>query len=263
MSDRGLAVVTGASSGIGYELARLCAERGYDLVVAADEPEIAAAAQRLRQTGAQVRDIVADLSTTSGVEALHRLARDFSRPVDVLIANAGCSFAGAVLDLEFPKVRRVVDTNVTGTVYLLHLIGRDMRARGAGRIMIVGSVAGYMPGPFNAVYNASKAFINSFAAALRNELSDSRVSVTCLIPGATETEFFRRAGMLETRMGRSEKDPPSKVALDGFEAMMRGDGAIVSGWYNKGLALVAQISPAPFLARVHRWILWPKSAARG
>jgi short-subunit dehydrogenase len=140
-------------------------------------------------------------------------------------------------------VRHVVDTNVTGTIYLIQKVGRDMRARGQGRILITGSIAGFTPGTYQAVYNATKAFIDSFSFALRHEVKDQGSPVTCLMPGATETEFFERADMMDTKVGQSKKDDPADVAKTGFEAMMRGDGDVVSGWMNKLQTAIASVTP--------------------
>src|SRR4051812_31459716 len=198
---RKLAVVTGASTGIGYELAKCCGEQGFDLVIAADEPEIQQAATRLRATGAAVEAVEADLATLPGVDKLYEAIR--GRPIEALLANAGRGLGKAFLDQDFADVRRVVDTNITGTIYLLQRVGRDMRRRGQGRILITGSIAGFMPGTYQAVYNGTKAFLDSFAFALRHEIKDSGVTVTCLMPGATETEFFERADMMDTKIGQS------------------------------------------------------------
>jgi len=188
MNQRPFAIVTGASSGIGFELARQCAQHGYDLLIAADEASIENAAAELRQMGSQVDAVEADLATLSGVDAL--VAATKGRLVDALLANAGHGLGKAFLDQPFEEIRHVIDTNVTGTIYLIQQVGREMRARHKGRILITGSIAGYIPGTFQAVYNGTKAFIDSFSYALRNELKDSGVTVTCLMPGATETEVF-------------------------------------------------------------------------
>ena len=194
-----LAVITGASSGIGYELAKLCAENGFDLVIAADEPEIKTAATTLRGMGRDVRTVETDLSTTEGVDEL--LACVAGRKVDVLCANAGHGLGRSFVEQDWNEVRHVIDTNVTGTVYLIQNVARTMRDRGEGRILVTGSIAGMMPGTFQAVYNGTKAFLDSFAYALRGELADTGVTVTCLMPGATETEFFERAGLMDTKAG--------------------------------------------------------------
>ena len=257
---RTFAVVTGASSGIGYELALCCARRGFDLLVAADQPRIYEVAEAFRAYDVAVDAVEADLSTVEGVERLYSATAE--RCVDLLFANAGHGLGGAFLDQDFFRARHVIDTNITGTIYLIQRIGRDMRARGHGRILITGSIAGYAPGAYSAVYNGSKAFIDSFSYALRAELRDSGVTVTCLMPGATETEFFRRADMADTEIGRSQKDSPADVARIGFDAMMRGDGDIVSGWKNKVISTVANLVPSAVLAEQYGKLAEPGSGIR-
>jgi short-subunit dehydrogenase len=244
-----LAVVTGASTGIGLELARECARNQFDLLIAANEPEIEIAADELRREGGAVETVQADVATIEGIDQLYeKIGR---RPVAALLANAGRGLGKAFLDQDFKDARYVIDTNITGTVYLIHKVGQDMRARNEGRILITGSIAGFMPGSYQAIYNGTKAFLDSFSYALREELKDTEVTVTCLMPGATETEFFRRADMLDTKVGTSKKDEPAKVAKDGFKAMMAGEGGVVSGWHNKLEAAAAHVMPAERLAKKH------------
>jgi uncharacterized protein len=257
-TGRSFAIVTGASSGIGLELAKIAARNGYDLLVAADEPEIEKAAQMLRRQGAQVETIVADLATEDGVEKLYAAAK--SRPVDILIANAGRGLGDAFLDQDWKKAKRVVDTNIIGTIALIQKAGREMRRVGAGRILITGSIAGFMPGSYQAVYNATKAFLDSFAFALREELKDSGVSVTCLMPGATETEFFERADMTDTKIGAEKKMDPAEVARQGWEAMMDGKGQVITGWQNKMQAAMSHVMPAERLAKKHTEMAKPGTA---
>jgi short-subunit dehydrogenase len=256
-NTRPLAVVTGASSGIGYELAKLCAENGFDLVVAADRP-LEEAVQTFRGLGAEVDSVETDLATTEGVDELYAAIK--GRPVDALLANAGHGLGHGFLDQDFEEARHVIDTNITGAIYLIQKIGRDMRARNKGRILITGSIAGFLPGSFQAVYNGTKAFIDSFSFALRNELKETEITVTCLMPGATETEFFERAGMLDTKVGTQEKDDAAKVARDGFEAMMSGESDVVSGWQNKLQTTVANVTPNEMLAEQHRKMAEPGTA---
>src|ERR1700710_2833812 len=259
-ASRPFAIVTGASTGIGFELAKRCTKEGYDLLIAADEPEIEKAAASLRGGGTNVEALQADLATTEGVDRLYAAMK--GRQVDALLANAGRGLGHAFLDQDFAKARRVVDTNITGTIYLLHKVGNDMRRRNAGRILITGSIAGFTPGSFQAIYNGTKAFLNSFSFALREELKGSEVTVTCLMPGATETEFFRRAGMMDTDVGTTEKDDAAEVASNGFEAMMKGEGDIVSGFKNKVQSAVANVMPAGVLASQHRKMAEPGSAKK-
>jgi len=254
---RPLAIVTGASSGIGLELAHCCAEQGMDLLIAADEPQIEDSAAALRQHGVDVEWVQGDLATPLGVDRL--CDATYGRSVDYLLANAGHGLGGAFLDQPFEQSEHVIATNVTGTIRLVHKVGRVMRERGRGRILITGSIAGYIPGSFSAVYNGTKAFVDSFAAALRNELKHTEITVTCLMPGPTETEFFERAGMLDTKVGRQKKDSAADVARVGFEAMMKGEADVVSGFKNKLETVMANVTPAGVLAERHRRLAEPGS----
>ena len=256
-STRPLAVVTGASSGIGRQLAAECARHGYDLVIAADR-SLQEAEMALTELGAAVECVEADLATPDGVAQLYASLN--GRPVDALIANAGHGLGHAFLDQTLADITHVIDTNITGTVALLHQVGRDMRARAAGRILIVGSIAGFMPGTFQAVYNGTKAFIDSFSWALRNELKDTGVTVTCLMPGATETDFFDRAQMLDTKVGSEKKMAADEVARIGFKAMLDGEGDVVAGMKNKVTAAVAAVTPSAMLAEQHRKMAEPGTA---
>jgi len=182
--------------------------------------------------------------------------------VDALLANAGRGLGNAFFDQDVDDWRRVLDTNVTGTLYLIYKVGRDLRARNAGRILITGSIAGFMPGSFQAVYNGTKAFLDSFAYALRNELKDTQVTVTCLMPGPTDTEFFDRADMLDTKVGQDDKMDPAEVAKIGFEAMEKGEGGVVAGWKNKLESAVAKMAPAELMAEQHRKMAEPGTAQK-
>ena len=259
MSDTKLAIVTGASSGIGLELARLAAQDGYDLIAVADTPLIDASAQ-LKQLGVEVRSVEADLSSFEGVDRLLDAAG--GRPIDLLFANAGHGLGRAFLDQDPAEWRHVIDTNVTGTVYLVQKVARAMVARGEGRILITGSIAGHIAGAFQAVYNGTKAFIDSFSDALGNELKDSGVTVTCLKPGATDTEFFERAEMEDTKVGVSKKDDPADVAKTGYKAMMKGERSVVHGLKNKLQVDVAKALGGGASAAMHRSMAEPGSAEK-
>lgn len=251
MAATKLAIVTGASTGIGFELAHIAAREGHDLIVVADEPLIDAAAKDFARYGTDVRPVEADLSTFEGVDRLLDAAG--GRQVDLLCANAGRGLGHAFLDQDVDGWRRVIDTNITGTLYLLQKVLRPMVARNDGKVLITGSIAGFIPGAFHAVYNGTKAFIDSFAEAIRNEIKDSDgVTITNLMPGATETEFFERADMLDTQVGQARKDDPAKVAQDGWDALMAGKAQVVSGWKNKVQAAAAHVTPAAVLSEMHR-----------
>jgi len=257
-NTRPLALVTGASSGIGLELACECARHGYDLLLAADRP-LNEAVSRTQGLGASVQSVQQDLATREGVDALYAAAA--GRPIEVLMANAGHGLGKGFLDQDFAAAQHVIDTNVRGTVYLIHKVGRQMRARGRGRILITGSIAGFMPGSFQAVYNGTKAFIDSFSWALRNELKDTGVQVTCLMPGVTDTEFFERADLMDTDVGTTDKKmDPAKVARIGFKAMMDGEGDVVAGMKNKLEVAMANVTPSAVLAEQHRKMAEPGSS---
>jgi short-subunit dehydrogenase len=255
--NRPFAIVTGASSGIGLELAREAARRGYDLLIAADR-ELDSPAADLRTHGGTVVAVEADLATREGVETLYAHAKD--RRVDALLANAGHGLGKGFLDQDFADVQHVINTNITGTLDLIQKVARQMRRQMAGKILITGSIAGYMPGTFQAVYNGTKAFIDSFSYALRNELKDSGVTVTCLMPGATETDFFERADLMDTKVGTDDKADPADVAKAGFEAMDKGEAGVIAGVGNKIRAALSSIVPDTMLAEQHRKMAEPGSA---
>jgi len=260
MADK-FAIITGASTGIGFELAEIAAENGYDLLVVADEPLIDAAARDFQQHGVAVDSIEADLATLEGVDRLFDAAQ--GRRIDLLCANAGRGLGRDFLSQSVTDWRRVVDTNITGTIYLLQRVLQQMVAQGEGKVLITGSIAGFIPGSFQAVYNGTKAFIDSFADALRNELKDEKgITITTLMPGATETEFFDRADMMDTKVGQQEKDDAGKVARDGWNALMKGDAHIVSGWKNKLQAAAAHVTPAAVMAQQHRHMAEPGTAEK-
>jgi short-subunit dehydrogenase len=257
-SDRPLAIVTGASSGIGLELARLCARKGFDLVLAADR-SLERARTELSADGARIEAVEADLATRDGVDQLVATVGD--RPIAALLANAGHGLGKGFLDQDFADVQHVINTNITGTLYLIQRVGQRMRRHDGGRILITGSIAGFMPGTFHAVYNGTKAFIDSFAWALRDELQDTGITVTCLMPGVTDTDFFERADLMDTKVGTTDKKmDPAKVAEIGFDAMMAGEGDVVAGFKNKFEAAMASVTPSAVLAKQHRKMAEPGSA---
>jgi short-subunit dehydrogenase len=259
MADK-FAIVTGASTGIGFELAHLAAQDGYDVLIVANEPLINSAGADIQQHGVEVRSIEADLSTFDGVDKL--LAATNGRKVDVLCANAGHGLGHGFLDQSPTDWRHVIDTNIVGTLYLVQKVLKRMVARGEGKVMLTGSIAGFMPGTYQAVYNGTKAFVDSFADAIRAELENEgheHVTITNLMPGATDTEFFDRARMGDTSVGQAKKDDPAKVAKDGWTQMMKGGGDIVSGWKNKIQAAAAHILPHGVTASLHKGMAEPGS----
>jgi uncharacterized protein len=257
---RPLAVVTGASSGIGLELARQFGEHGFDLVVAAEDEELAPAARELEGTGATVHAVQVDLAAQAGVDELYEVIEALDRPVDAIALNAGVGAGGAFTDTALEDELEIVDLNVRSTVQLAKYVVPDMVTRGEGRVLFTSSIASTMPGSFQAVYNASKSFVQSFALALRNELKDTGVTVTALMPGPTETEFFERADMLDTKVGSSDKDDPADVAKDGFEALMAGKERAVSASLSTKLqGRASRLLPDSAKAAMHRRMAEPGS----
>ncbi len=260
-TTRPLALVTGASSGIGRELAQQFAEHGFDLVVNAENDSVYAAAVELRATGADVRAVRADLRTAAGVEQLWSAVTATGRPLDAAALNAGVGKGGAFLDTELADELAIIDLNVTSTVRLAKHVLREMTARKEGRVLVTSSVASTMPGSFQAVYNASKSFLQSFAEALQDELRDSAVTVTSLMPGPTETDFFRRADMEDTKVGASAKDDAGQVARQGFEALMKGERRVVAGSLStRAQERLGKAVPDPLKAKMHRKMAEPGSA---
>ncbi|WP_423206575.1 SDR family NAD(P)-dependent oxidoreductase [Paracoccus yeei] len=247
-----LALVTGASTGIGLELARIARADGHQTIMVADEPAIHQAAAGL---GAEA--VEADLATSEGVASV--LAHLGGREVDLLMLNAGTGLGHAFLDQDPQRIDHVVMTNILGVLRLAHPLGRRMQARGQGRILITGSIAGFMPGTFQAIYNASKAFLNNFALGWNEELKDTGVTVTCLMPGPTDTAFFERAGLLDTPLGQMRnKDDPAMVARAGYDAMMAGQAQMTPGLKNKMQATLAEVLPAGLVAKAHRRMAEPE-----
>jgi short-subunit dehydrogenase len=256
-------MVTGASSGIGRELAQQFAEHGFDLVVNAENDGLYAAAVELRATGADVRAVRADLRTAEGVEQLWSAVTDIGRPLDAAALNAGVGKGGAFVDTELADELAIIDLNVTSTVRLAKHVLREMTPRKEGRVLITSSIASTMPGSFQAVYNASKSFLQSFAEALQEELRDSGVTVTSLMPGPTETDFFRRADMEDTRVGASSKDDPAQVAKQGFEALMKGERRVVAGSLStRAQEAAGKALPDALKSKAHRRMAEPGSADR-
>lgn len=252
-----LALVTGASSGIGLQLARQFARHGFDLIATAETPALAPATATLQEDGAQVQQVLADLATFDGVEHLYQ-SLPVDRPVDAAALNAGVGAGGAFVDQDLGTILEIVDLNVRSTVHLAKRLVDDMVRRGEGRLLITSSIAAMMPGPFQAVYNASKSFLQSFAEALHEELGGTGVSVTALMPGPTDTAFFSRAHLEKTRIGRSEKDDPARVAEQGFAAMMQGRSRVVAGSLRtKAQAQLNKVLPDSAKATAHRRMAEP------
>ncbi len=259
--NRPLAVVTGASSGIGYELAKQFAQNGFDLVVTANSSDIDQTAQSFEKLGAKVQTVQADLAAYDGVETLYRQIQSTGQPVEAIAINAGVGVGGKFTETDLQEELNLINLNVVSSVHLAKRVVKDMVARGDGKILFTSSIAALMPGPFEAVYAASKTFIHSFSEGLRNELKDTGVTVTALMPGPTDTNFFHRAGMDDTKAGEDKKDDPAIVARQGFEALMAGKHDFVAGSLKTQIqGNISKILPDPINAEQHRKLTEPGSA---
>jgi uncharacterized protein len=230
LEGRPLAVVTGASTGIGRALSREFAEHDFDVVIAAEEEAIHETAAELSDLSGTVVPVQVDLATPGGVEDLIGRITETGHPVAALALNAGIGVSGRFDQTTLASELEVVDLNVRSTVHLAKLVVRDMVAAGRGRVLVTSSIAAVAPVPYNTTYAASKAFVHSFAEGLREELKDTGVTVTSLMPGPTDTDFFARADMGDTRLGQMEdKDDPQEVARNGYDALMAGKASVVAG----------------------------------
>ncbi len=262
MAGKPLAIVTGASSGIGRELARLAAEDGCDLIIAANEPGIAEVAMDLRRTGSNATAVEADLATGSGVATLWEALG--GRTPDYVLANAGVGLGDAFLDQDPERIETVIQLNVTGTSAVVQHAAREMAAAGSGRILITGSLAGHIPGSYQAVYNATKAYLDTLALGIREELREKAVTVTCLMPGPVETEFFHRAEMDDTPVGRSDaKADPARVARDGWRALKAGRSGVSPGVMTRIQSALSGVLPDSVLAGLHRDMAKPEESSDG
>jgi uncharacterized protein len=262
-STKQLALVTGASSGIGYELAKQFAQNGFDLLITSGGDRLHTAANEMKGLGTNVEAVEADLATHEGVHKLLSAIQSGGRPLDAAAINAGVGVSGRFLETDLAQELNMIALNVTATVHLAKYIAKDMAARGSGRILFTASIAGTMPTPYEAVYGATKAFVRSLSESLREELKETGVSVTALMPGATETDFFHRAGGEDTKLGASEKDDPAEVAKEGFEALMAGKDHVITGAFkNKLQAAAGYTLPDPLVAKAHANMAEPGSASK-
>lgn len=259
--NKGLAVVTGASSGIGYELAKQFAQNGFDLLICAEDAGIVEAAQAFRSMGGKVESMQVDLRQYDQVEKFYDKIRQLG-PVEAIALNAGVGISGDFVgDTDLQDELNLIQLNVISVVHLAKRVAADMVEQGHGKMLFTSSIAAILPGPFLAVYAASKAFIESFALAIRNELQDRGVSVTALLPGPTDTNFFERADMMDTKAGVDKKDDPAEVAKQGFDALMDGKDRIIAGSFmNKVQGVVGKLMPEKAAASMHRRMTEPGSA---
>jgi len=265
-NHRPFAVVTGASSGIGYELARVFASNGFDLLITAEHQEGLDKTRRdLGSVGTEVYALAADLTRYDEVERLWSEIKATGRPVDAIAINAGVGVGGRFADTDLEEELNLIQLNVTSTVHLAKRALQDMLTRDKGRILFTSSIAGTMPAPLEAVYGASKAFVLSFSRSLRYELKDTGVTVTALQPGPTDTNFFHRAGMDDTELGQKGKytNDPAEVAQQGYDAMMKGeDHVYASSFSTKAEGELGKFIPESVKAAAHQKKAEPKSGTR-
>jgi uncharacterized protein len=251
-STNPITVITGASTGIGRELAKQFAQHGHDLLLCADE-EIPTDSL----PGVSVQTVVTDLRTREGVETLYAA---IDRPVEALVLNAGIGLGGAFLDQDVDAALSVVALNVTANVHLSRLVLPGMVERNSGRVLVLSSIAALMPGPYQAIYNASKSFLQSFTQALQTELSSTGVTLTSVLPGPTETDFFDRAGIENTKMGQGHKDDAAQVAAQSYQALMAGKRRVVGGGISTRAAYYAgTVLPDAVKAVMHSAMAKPRS----
>ncbi|MEV5516341.1 SDR family NAD(P)-dependent oxidoreductase [Streptomyces flaveolus] len=250
---RPLALVTGASNGIGYEIARLCAANGFDLVATGRSAKIDEAAEQFTRDGAHVTPVRADLAEANGVETVWKAVEETGRPLAAAVLNAGRSIGGAFLDTDLDDELSLISLNVTSVVHLAKHVARHMAAHHAGKILVTSSLSATLPTPYETVYGPSRAFTRMFALGLREELQEHGITVTTLMPGAADSDFHARAGMNNTAFGiGAKKNSRKEVARQGFIAMMEGRAEIVGGdAATKRTALQHRFLPETYKAARH------------
>ncbi|MCY7350391.1 MAG: SDR family oxidoreductase [Cytophagaceae bacterium] len=254
------ALITGASSGFGREFAKLFAQDGYNLVLVARQQEVL---QQLSDELTQAHGINAtvlakDLAQPDAADQIYLECQQQGIQVDVLVNDAGLSEYGKFVESDLRKELDTIQVNVTSLVYLTKLFLRDMVARNEGKILQLGSTLSLIPTPLMAVYGATKAFVLSFTEALQNELNDTNVTLTILMPGAADTDFFNKAGAEDTKVYQDTKlSKPEDVARDGYEGLMSGVPRVVSGFKNKVQAVGAGMLPGSLMAAAMRDLMEP------
>lgn len=240
------ALITGATTGIGFELAKLFAKDKYNLVIIArSQSELTEASNQLKnEYGVGVVALAKDLFDPQNAFSTYDEIKRQGIDIDVLVNNAGHGHYGEFVETDLRMELSIINLNVSSLVILTKLFLLDMIRRGEGKILNVSSIAGKVPGPYQAVYHGTKAFVQSFTEAVRYEVKEKGISVTALLPGATDTDFFRKAGMEESKIAQDESNlaDPAKVAKDGYEALMANKDMVISGFKNKMQMAMSSIS---------------------
>ena len=259
-SNNRYALITGASSGIGYELAKLFAQDGYNLIlVARTKEDLGKAATEFSQYGIDVVTIAKDLFERNAAFEVYDEVKSKGLAVDVLVNDAGQGQFGLFVDSDINRLLDLIQLNVASLTAMTHLFLKDMVSRNEGKILQLASIASKLPGPWQAVYHATKAYVLSFTEALIRELKDSAVSMTALQPGATDTDFFNKAEMQESKIMDTKLSDPAQVAKDGYEALMKGDDKVVSGLKNKAMMGMSNMMPDKMVAAKIAKVQEPKS----
>ena len=262
-NEKGYALITGATSGIGLELARLFAKDNYNLIIVArDEAELATTKDALESTGVDVVTIAKDLFNPNGPFEVYDEVRSKGLEVTVLVNNAGQGMYGLFQDTEIRRELDIIQLNIASLIVLTKSFLKDMLQRGEGKILNTSSIASQAPGPYQSVYHGTKAFVQSFTEALRNEVKDSGITVTALLPGVTDTDFFNKAEMNESKVVQGKMADPADVAKDGFDALMRGDDKVVSGFMNKVQVTLGNVMTDPMKAAQMRNQQEPASGSK-
>jgi len=254
------ALITGATSGIGYELAKLFAQDGYNLVLVArtqqdlDEKS----AEFSGQYGVQVTTIAKDLFDGKAASAVYEEVKAKGIKIDVLVNDAGQGQYGLFVEQDIDRLLDIIQLNVTSLTVLTHAFLKDMVATNEGKILQLASIASELPGPWQAVYHATKAYVLHLTEGLVNELKDTNVTITALQPGATDTDFFNKAEMQNSKITDTKLSDPAKVAKDGYEALMKGDDKIVSGFKNKVMVSMSNVMPDSTVAEQMNQMQKPK-----
>lgn len=237
------ALITGASSGIGFELAKLFAKEQYNLVIVGrNRSALETLASQLKNAHEiEVFCIEANLFKEDAPLNIYNEVNSRGIRIEALINNAGQGEYGLFTETDLDRETEIIQLNIIATLSLTKYFLKDMIAQGGGKILNVGSIAGEVPGPYHSVYHGTKAFINSWSEALRSEVKEKGITVTLLLPGATDTDFFNKAGMQESKIMDSNLSDPEKVARDGFEALISGDDKIISGVKNKALVAASHV----------------------
>lgn len=245
------ALITGATSGIGLELAKLFAKDGYNLVIVSrDQTNLEQTAYELKNSNSNI-DVVTiskDLFKPESPFELYQEVKEKGIQINVLVNNAGQGVYGEFADTEIEREVDIIQLNITSLVVLTKHFLQDMLSLGSGKILNLSSIASKTPGPYQSVYHGTKAFVQSFTEAIRSEVKDKGIVVTALLPGVTDTDFFNKADMLDSKAVQGEKADPAKVAKDGYEALMNDDDMVVSGVKNKLQATMANLMPDSMVA---------------